>query len=665
MLEITTKEQFEVVNEYIKKSQNKTTEERKTEGRKKTGVFTGSYAINQLNNEEMPIYVADFVLMDVGTGAVVGVPGHDKRDFEFAQAMDLPIKRVVVGPDGDISLITKVEQVQEESGKMVNSGFLNGFDIQVSIKKMMEHLEEKGWGKRVTTYHLRDWLISRQRYWGAPIPMIYCSTCAEKKQSWFSSKEASSIVKLLNCYIVNNKTIEQYNHDMVGWFPVPEDQLPVLLPDVADWKPTGTGRGPLAGHPEFYETKCPHCGGPADRETDVCDTFLDSAWYYLRYPSVSQDKNNSPQPSLTKGGSVPPLYKMGLGGVTESIPWDNSINTRWLPVHSYIGGAEHTVLHLLYARFVWMALRDWGYISLNLKRNTDSGVSPVLTGPPQNDVILANEVRPESETSWDPDEPFRRFFAHGLIIKDGAKMSKSKGNVVVPDEYISLYGADTLRTYLMFLGPFEGGGDFRDSGIAGMYRWLSRVWRLVEESANFQIQNSAASVQDGKKLLAKTIKSVTQDLEELHYNTAIARLMEYTNWWMEHKNVVTTEDIVIFLKLLAPFAPHMTEELYQFLKVKSQKSKVKIDKEKFISIHQESWPKHDEQLTQEEAVTVIVQINGKMRDSLLLAVRIAKDQNQVEQLAKSSAKIQRWLQDKKMIKTVFIPGRLINFVVSG
>src|SRR3989344_2715514 len=398
---ITTPEYLEAVKTYIKASQNKSKEERATEGRKKTGVFTGSYAINQLNNYKMPIWVADFVLMDVGTGAVVGVPGHDKRDFEFAKEFKLPIKRVVVGKDGDTSKITRPEQVQELEGKMINSGFLNGLEIQTAISRIMDYLEEKGWGSRVTTYHLRDWLISRQRYWGAPIPMIYCQHCADKGESWFSSEEAKKMSfprrpkadpplaeKRESIQIDprvkpedDNQRAENDNKWAVGWWPVPEDQLPVTLPDVDDWRPTGTGRGPLAGHPEFYKTTCPNCGGAAQRETDVCDTFLDSSWYYLRYPSVGNQKSkisakggsafgrknqndyNSPVSALA--GTSPSYLKRGLGGVTDNqLPWDPEITKHWMPVDSYIGGAEHTVLHLLYPRFTWMALRDWGFIKI-------------------------------------------------------------------------------------------------------------------------------------------------------------------------------------------------------------------------------------------------------------------------------------------------------------
>src|SRR3989338_2618828 len=336
------------IKEYVEKAKAKSEIERIAEGREKTGVFSGYFAVNQLTGFKMPIYVTDFVLGHVGTGAVVGVPGHDLRDFEFAKKFKLSIIRVVAGADGDKSAITKAEQVQEEEGIMINSQFLNGKDIHEATRLLMDYLEKKGWGKRVTSYRLRDWCISRQRYWGAPIPMIYCEKC--------------------------------------NWQPVSDKDLPVLLPDLSDWKPEGTGKGPLAKAASFVKTKCPKCGGDAERETDVCDTFLDSSWYFLLYPS-------------TRSGQV---------------PWDPEITKKWLPVEQYTGGAEHTVLHLLYSRFIWMCFYDWGYFDFSTKGRTAFG--------------------------W--EEPFENFYAHGLIIAEGAKMSKSKGNIVNPDTYINKYGAE-------------------------------------------------------------------------------------------------------------------------------------------------------------------------------------------------------------------------------
>ncbi|KKS47164.1 leucine--tRNA ligase [Candidatus Gottesmanbacteria bacterium RIFCSPLOWO2_02_FULL_42_29] len=556
------------IKNYVEKTKGKSEMERIAEGREKTGIFSGYYAINQLNGYKMPIYVTDFVLGHVGTGAVVGVPGHDLRDFEFAKKFKLQVIRVVVGSDGDKSGIIREEQVQEEEGMMINSEFLNGKDIHESTRLMMDYLEKKGWGKRVTSYRLRDWCISRQRYWGAPIPMIYCEKC--------------------------------------NWQPVSDKDLPVLLPDLSDWKPEGTGKGPLAKAASFVKTKCPKCGGDAERETDVCDTFLDSSWYFLRYPS-------------TRSGQV---------------PWDPEITKKWLPVEQYTGGAEHTVLHLLYSRFIWMCFYDWGYFDFSTKGRPAFG--------------------------W--EEPFENFYAHGLIIAEGAKMSKSKGNIVNPDTYINKYGADTLRTYLMFLGPYDAGGDFRDSGIAGMFRFLGRVWRLVTNTwdGGSKTENEKNTSQvarrdswDGgglRRIMHKTIKEVTEDITSLKYNTAIAHIMEYVNAMIEN-SAVSRENIKILLLLLAPFAPHLTEELWQNLKIGDS------------SIHTHPWPSYNPQYLKEDTVTVVVQVNGKLRDSLQVAAGEAKKQEPVEKEAMNSAKVKKYLAGRKVKKTIFVPGRLINFVV--
>ena len=476
------------IEKYVDQAKKKTTIERIAEGREKTGVFTGFYCLNQLTNQKMPLYISDFVLMDYGTGAVVGVPGHDLRDFEFAKKFKLPVIRVVVGSNGDKSPIIRIEQVQEEEGKMVNSEFLNGMDIHQATEAMMVYLEKKSWGKRVTTFRLRDWCISRQRYWGAPIPMIYCEKCAKKALG--EKKE------------------------MPGWFPVSDSELPVLLPKVKNWRPEGEGKGPLDKIPEFYEVKCPRCGGKAKRETDVCDTFLDSAWYFLRYPSIDAENPKSeirnskwfdlahhPEPveGQILNSNDQNSKHLGIRNLKLEIPWNPEITRSWLPVDMYIGGAEHSVLHLMYSRFLTMVFKDLGLI--------------------------------------DFEEPFSSFRAHGLLISEGAKMSKSKGNVVIPDKYIKKYGADTLRMYLMFIGPFSQGGDFRDEGIIGIYRFLGKVWRLangqmVRWSDGHKKEKNHSTMQPFShlnRLMHQTIKKVTEDIENLSYNTAIAALMNYLN----------------------------------------------------------------------------------------------------------------------------------------
>ncbi|MCJ7740223.1 leucine--tRNA ligase [Candidatus Microgenomates bacterium] len=594
------------IKDYVERAKSKSEMDRIAEGRKKTGVFTGFYAINQLTNNKMPIYITDFVLGHVGTGAVVGVPGHDLRDFQFAKEFNLPIIRVVVGKDGDKTEITREEQIQEEEGTMINSSFLDGKDIHEATKIIMDYFVEKGCGKRVIEYKLRDWCISRQRYWGAPIPMINCPVC--------------------------------------GWQPVPEDQLPVLLPDLEDWKPEGTGKGPLAKLSSFVKTKCPKCGGEAKRETDVCDTFLDSSWYFLRYPSVNIEHKtkNIEQKSDTDTSEVARRDSSDGGGISKQLPWDHEITRRWLPVTQYIGGAEHTVLHLLYARFVTMALKDWRYI--------------------------------------DFEEPFSRFYAHGLIIAEGAKMSKSRGNVVIPDVYIAKYGADALRTYLMFLGPFDQGGDFRDTGIAGMYRFLGRVWRLVfsviliptasreknpdrisENAGDPSSFRNTGTPQDDtlRRVMHHTIKEVTEDLENFRYNTAIAHIMEFVNQLTDNLQLITNNHIKSLLLMLAPFAPHMTEELWHKFHL------TKLEQlDKLSSIHLHPWPLYDPKYLVEEEVTMVIQVNGKTREIIKIQNSESGIQNKVEEEAKTSEKIKKYLVGMTIRKVIFVPGRLINFVIS-
>lgn len=559
MKQVIKPEKMEKIAQYKDKAAKTTPDERIAQGRKKTGVDTGLFALNQLTGHKIPIYVSDFVVLGVGTGVVVGVPGHDVRDFEFAQAMNIPVKRVVVGADGESGEITSPDQVQEEEGTMVNSGFLDGMDIQKAIGAMMDHLEQKGWGKRVTTYHLRDWLISRQRYWGPPIPMIHCKACESAGKG--------------------------ERDDMPGWYTVSDADLPVVLPRIDDYKPGDDGIAPLAKHKEFYETVCPGCGKTASRETDVSDTFLDSSWYFLRYPSV--------------------------GSETADInPFDPEITKHWLPVDMYTGGAEHSVLHLMYSRFVTMALKDWGYL--------------------------------------DFEEPFPNFFAHGLVIKEGAKMSKSKGNVVNPDEYIKLYGTDALRMYLMFMGPFSEGGDFRDSGMEGMSRWIKRVWRMATASLKSSAQETDSA--DVIKLLHHTVKKVGEDTERRHYNTAIASMMEFTNCVADHDGTLTIGSLKTFLRILAPYAPHITEELWHMTGGTG-------------SIHHESWPEYDKTQLVEATVTVVVQVNGKLRDSMQFDVKTSTIQAQVEAAARASKKVQKYIHAASTVRVVFVPGKLVNFVI--
>ncbi len=621
VLGVLKKKKADVIRQYITTTTKISQQDRIAQGRKKTGVAAGLYCLNQLTGYKMPLFISDFVVMGVGTGAVVGVPGHDLRDFEFAQVMKIPVMRVVVGPDGDTSDIVRPEQVQEENGAMINSRFLDGMPIMAAIGAMMDHLEKKGWGTRITTYHLRDWLISRQRYWGPPIPMIYCAACAKEGKSWFTTKEAKSMP---------GPARNASHSDAGGWYPVPEKDLPVELPMIDDYKPGDDGVAPLAKHKEFYETTCPGCGGKAVRETDVSDTFLDSSWYFLRYPSLRAKS-------------------------ADEVQFDPKITKKWLPVTMYIGGAEHSVLHLLYSRFVTMALKDWGHLEF--------------------------------------EEPFPNFFAHGLVIKDGAKMSKSKGNVVNPDEYIKLYGTDALRMYLMFMGPFSEGGDFRDSGMEGMARWVGRIWRIAISSLESSATGEASDKL--KKTLHKTMKKVGEDTDKRRYNTAIAAMMEFTNLVSDEARLQATERPPVtrgealragsddgqggslpismlkeFLLILAPYAPHLTEELWQRctnydlgLTNKNNHKSYFINRKSFESIHQQSWPLYDPALLVEKAITVVVQVNGKLRDTLEIDIVSASNKEKVEANARSSEKVKKCIAGQSIRRIIFVPAQLINFVL--
>ena len=507
--------------------------------KEKIGKFSGKYARDPLSGRKLPIWDTNYVAPGYGTGIIMGVPAHDERDLEFAKKYHIDI----VNKEPDQSL--------------------------------WERVENNGWGKKRVNYHLRDWLVSRQRYWGAPIPMVYCEKCR--------------------------------------WVTVPEKDLPVLLPSISDYKPEGTGKGPLANHPDFYKVACPKCGLPARRETDVMDTFVDSSWYFLRYPSVSARSGSALSTALRAGTSDVSITKDASLASSQFLPWDPEITKKWLPVDFYFGGAEHSVLHLMYSRFVTMVLSDLGYL--------------------------------------DFEEPFPRFFAHGLMIKDGAKMSKSRGNVVNPDEYIAKYGADTLRLYLMFMGPMDGSPDFRDDGIEGMGRFVNRLWRAFNQ---YVADERTSDVLITK--LHQTIKKVTEDIEGFDYNTAIASMMEFLNLWEDEKNL-NAQDAKLFVKILAPFAPHLAEEVYQRLKVNSQRLKVKLD-----SVHTQSWPKYDPKLVVEESVTVVVQVNGKLRGQLEVKRQISNVKSQIEKLARQEQKVSQYLKGQQVKKVIFVPGKLVNFV---
>lgn len=581
LADLLSSKYIQKVTKYINTALNKTEQQRKKEGRVKTGVFTGLYALNRLNNYKMPVWVSDFVLAGFGTGAVVGVPGHDKRDFEFAKEFNIPVKRVVVGSNGDTSEITTSDKVEEGEGIAVNSEFLNGMNTHKATEKILDYLEKQGWGKRKTTYHLRDWLISRQRYWGPPIPMIYCKKCAKDGKSWFTENSLPEKVR------------NSDDWSPMGWYP--EENLPVLLPELKHYLPQGTGKGPLADHPEFYETKCPVCGSIAKRETDVSDTFLDSSWYFLAYPNIG-----------TKEYGQALRAQIKQTNKESAKPFNDEILSNWLPVDLYFGGAEHAVLHLMYARFISMALSDLGIINF--------------------------------------EEPFTRFFAHGLLIKDGAKMSKSRGNVVNPDEYIKKYGADTLRLYTMFLGPMDGYPDFRDTGIEAMRKFLERLWQLFNTKHSLKISKKESIK------VNQTIKKVTKDIKKFRYNTAIASIMELVNFLKEQKSI-SKDSLIVLCKLIAPFTPHLAEEVWVEVLGKD------------FTIHKSTWPKIDTKLIKNQPVNIAIQVNGKVRAVLRVAHGVASNKNAVAEKAIADPKVSSWLKGKKIVKTIFVPQKIINFVL--
>ena len=522
--EITTPGQREVVDAYRAAAAAKDLVSRKVGDRDKTGVFTGAFARNPATGRRIPVWVADYVLMEYGTGAIMAVPAHDERDEEFARKFELPIVTVI-----------------NDQGVLVDSGEFSGLPADEGLHRIIRWLESSGSGRGVVQYRLHDWCISRQRYWGPPIPIIYCDKC--------------------------------------GAVPVPEKDLPVELPFIENFRPDDSGISPLARHEEWYYVDCPSCGARARRETDVSDTFLDSAWYYLRYPSTEFDDR----------------------------PFDRGRTARWCPVTSYIGGNEHAVLHLLYARFIAMVLHELGHVTF--------------------------------------DEPFAKFRAHGLIVKDGAKMSKSRGNVVIPDEYIAKWGADTFRMYLMFLGPFQEGGDFRDEGISGPRRFLDKVWQLVDEAAGDDLLRDVPRAVEMK--WHQTLMRAHEGLEQLRYNTAIAACMELLNTMREaqcaDRRVV--EDMIV---MLAPFAPHFAEECWERLGHGT-------------TVFDERWPEWDASLAVEDSVEVAVQVSGKTRSRV--TVPRGSGQDTVLAAALADETTRRFVGDAAPRKVIYVQDRLVNIVV--
>ncbi|EOU2019765.1 TPA: leucine--tRNA ligase [Clostridium perfringens] len=548
--EIVSAEQKEAIENYKEEAKKQSDIERQSISREKTGVFTGAYAIHPLTGKEVPIWVGDYVLATYGTGAVMAVPAHDERDFAFAEKFNLPINRVIEAKDGSETNLPFCEH-----GILVNSGEFDGLTTDEAKEKIVEKLASMGLGEKKVNFRLRDWLVSRQRYWGAPIPVVYCEEC--------------------------------------GIVPVPESQLPVELPYDVEFAPDG--KSPLAKSEAFVNTTCPHCGKPAKRETDTLDTFVCSSWYYLRYP----DNKN-----------------------TEA-PFNPELINKMLPVDKYVGGPEHACMHLLYARFITKALRDMGYLNF--------------------------------------DEPFTSLTHQGLILgPDGLKMSKSKGNTISPDDYIKEYGADVFRMYLMFGFAYTEGGAWSDDGIKSVNRFVERIERIIDTAreAISKGENNKTTMDKAEKELNywrhNTIKSVTDDTDKLQFNTAIARMMEFINALSKYTqekemNLDFLKDVVSdYLRLLAPFAPHFSEEQWSLLG-------------NSYSIFNEAWPKFDPKALVKDEVEIAIQVNGKIKNKIMVSSDL--DEEGIKAAALADEKIIASTEGKTVVKVIVIKGRLVNIVV--
>ncbi|WP_039767652.1 leucine--tRNA ligase [Caldicellulosiruptor sp. F32] len=536
--------------EFIEKMQYLNEIERTSTETEKEGRFTGGYAIHPLTEEKLPIWIANYVLVDYGTGAVMGVPAHDQRDFDFAKKYNLPIKVVIKGDEVDIQ---NVQSAYEGEGILINSGKFDGLKNTEAMKKITEYLEEKGYGKACVTYKLRDWLISRQRYWGAPIPIIYCDDC--------------------------------------GIVPVPEEELPVILPYNVEFKPTG--QSPLAYCEEFVKTTCPKCGKPARRETDTMDTFICSSWYYFRYT----DPQNCEK------------------------PFEKSLVDYWLPVDQYIGGVEHAILHLLYSRFFTKVLYDLGYVSF--------------------------------------EEPFKNLLTQGMVLKDGAKMSKSLGNIVSPEDIVEKYGADTARLFILFAAPPERDLEWSDQGVEGCFRFLNRLWRLyieLKDKLSESISTGQSELDEELNYrLNYTIKKVTEDIgERFNFNTAISSIMELLNFLYDYKEKgsLNRELILKTLKnllvLIYPFTPHIACELWEIMGFEGD-------------IEDVSWPEYDESALVRKNVEIAVQINGKIRARFDIPADISEEE--LKQKIMNDEKIKTLLKGKEIVKFIYVKNRLVNIVI--
>ncbi|MCY4521276.1 MAG: leucine--tRNA ligase [Caldilineaceae bacterium] len=553
--QITTDDRQAAVEAYVENSARLNEAVRTDIGRDKTGEFTGAYAVNPVNGARIPIWIADYVMLGYGTGAIMAVPGHDERDFAFAEQFGLDIVRVISGPDGATGPLTEAWPSKED-GAMMNSGEFDGTPVVGAADKVIAWLEETGKGRAQVNYRLHDWLISRQRMWGTPIPIVYCDDC--------------------------------------GTVPIPYDRLPVCLPEKTEFQPSGENA--LLHTPSFLNTECPQCGREARRETDTMDTFMCSSWYQYAY--------------------VAPYWGDGEPLTRDARPWSREAGDYWLPVDQYTGGIEHATMHLLYTRFFTKALRDLGVV--------------------------------------DFDEPMDRLFNQGMILgADSEKMSKSRGNVVDPDDVVQRYGADTVRGYLMFIGPWDQGGPWDPQRIEGVRRFLNRVWTVVTEPVEAGVQDASAARQLEQKLHA-TIAKVTADLDHFRFNTAISALMELNNQMMKARTTAVagtalwTQAVESMCLMMAPFFPHIAEELWHLAGHED-------------SVHLQSWPIHDEDLARANEITIVVQVNGKVRATVEVEQGMAREG--LEALALEQPNVQPYLDGRALRKAIVVPDKLVNLVV--
>jgi len=537
---------WDEVEKYATEAKRKTELERMTNVKSKTGAqLKGVTVINPINNEEIPVWIADYVLAHYGTGAVMAVPAHDQRDYDFARKQNLEIRTVISGGETD-------KKAFEEDGKLINSQKFDGLTSKEGRKKIIEELKSKGLGDFVKQYRLHDWILSRQRYWGVPIPMIKCAGC--------------------------------------GYMPVPEKDLPIKLPKLDDFKPTDDGKSPLAKSEKWLKTKCPKCGGEAERETDTMDTFVDSSWYFMRYTDPDNNDEFASQKNMDA----------------------------WLPVPLYIGGAEHNTMHLLYSRFFTKALHSLGFTKF--------------------------------------DEPFSGRVNHGIILgPDGQKMSKSRGNVVDPDVEVKNYGADTVRMYLSFMGPYEQGGPWDPKGINGVSRFLNRIWNFVSRYEDKKLKVCERSEIDVE--ITRAIKNVGDDIKDLKFNTGVSGLMKMLNSLEEitgEEYKLNKKQYELILRVIAPYAPHIAEELWQEVLGNPDRTGKK-------SIHLEAWPKFDEGLLKEESINLVIQVNGRVRDAIIIKTGLSEEE--VKKIVMASDKVQKFIADQPVKKFIYIPDRIVNIVI--